>query len=471
MAFNIPKNCDFAVDGDGRKVTLTPVEGGDAVEVQVDFGQLVIKEGEEDAGKVRGVRYRVSADVIVMGNSVSLEEGGVSFDKAVASFVENALRVDADAYDVEYDEDDEFFSQKAPTVKAPSKDDVWANKDYDQEALNKLRGDAEAALAVAQDSEKGSQDDARAVSYVLMDAFEAVGGSRKALQNWAQGGKGGENMALLSKLGKGVNALTEAMRLGQLTDAEYAVIPASLTSGKGVDNHGRVSIKQIVENANMPKIHKEVDTSGDTPDIDGVVAMLKQIAASGFGIDTSAVEFSDLPNEVDEKAGAFVAEFLANHGKAVSTYNKGEYTQAKLAYGAVRVSTAGRSLFKRAVDAVAKYDELVADDDGAVAGEVLAGMFIKTGGNALLKEAYAVLKAHNESVAAGNAASAAKAQADQLGDDVKPATWAELDPVVAAQYLNTRIAKHSNPYAVAVALRGLLADHTAPTPAAAQAAE
>jgi hypothetical protein len=421
--------------------------------VTVTYGVLV-STADDTSGKIKGSRYILSFHMDIMGKSTQIEAGGVDMSKASESLVV-AFNGDVDEYEFTYDEDDEFFSQKYAAPKADA-NDVWTNDKYaaNRDELDALRGTAEGALAAAQDGEKAAQGEALEVARVIKRAFEIVG-TKKALQVWAKGTVAdGENMKLLSSLGKGANALSEAMRLAELSDAEYALLPASLTSGKGVDTHTRNSVKAVVENA-APEKMSDLDTSKETPSIEGVEMILRQFAAQACGIgEAFDMELVDLPKEVDGVCVDHAGEFSDKFGKSVNTYDTVQLGAARRAYGYLRISTMGRGLFAAGVEAVDAYHLAESDDDRE---KVMSGLFSKTGGNAMLKEMYAAAKAHQATV------SREKVQRDAVqavaNDDVKldSTKWADLEPLAAAARLYARMQAHPQRVDVSDALKGLLA--------------
>ena len=418
MAFKAPKGTTWNAADDGMSVTLSAIDGGDDVIVNASYGLLT----REDSGVVSGHRYVVSMVTTIMGKEVHLSAGGVDVNKALVAFIETELRGDADDYEIE-GTDDEYFAQKFVKPKE-DKADVWHADAYKDkiDALNTMRSDVENQLIAARDSETTTQADYLQLANTLVvvrDTIVSISGKAgltKAMASWAAGDSEGGNssMPLLTQLGTGANALREAMRLATLTDAEFAVLPAGITSGKGVERHLSVSVKSIVADANMNKMVSTLDVSGERATIEGVAAMIRHIAVEAFKIPEAGVDddggwmmlLDDIAGLVDERAATLAGEFMVTFGKNINTYNKVEFDAAKTAMGAVRVSSGGGALVKHAIETVNAYQAL---DDGDDAGReaLMGGLFSKTGGNMLVKEAYADAKNHIEAVSADRAAAAA----------------------------------------------------------------
>lgn len=463
MAFKTAKGTSFRPEGDPVTVSMVTEEGAE-IDLSAQYGLIVVDEG----GEIKDHRFVVSREENILGQMVELSAGAASITAAMDKFVMQEMRADPAEYAYE-GIDDEYFDKKF-VKKTVDKDDVWKSEEFadKREALDTLRGDIEGILQTAQDSETGTQGDYLDLARMLTKVYDLVGRNRKALKTWALGtAETGNNMQLLTQLGKGDNSLTEAMRLAQITDAEFSVLPVSITSGKGVDRHAAQSVKAIVEQANMNKV-QGVDFTADIADIEGVEMLLRHIAAQAFGVsdavevDDDGVFVSDLTAAVlavDAAAGEFVAEYNDKFGKHINPYNSNEYDTAKRAFGAVRVSSAGAGLMRSAVEAVEKY-HASDDDDAEGRKKLLSGLFVARGGNALVKEAYKAAKDHATKVAteATNRAAVKAATSDDKAVFSKTARaqFSSLPPLAAAATLYSLMAEHEMPEKVEAALKGLM---------------
>ena len=413
MPFKTPKNTAFVASTDAAQITLTSIESGDDIVVSAQYGLIVDQITSETVGH----RFVLSREETIMGKVIELSAGAVDVSKAVDAFITQEMRQDPDEYDVE-GTDDEYFAQKFVKPKV-EKADIWKSEAFAEirEELSAARDEVEGALISARDSEVTTQEDYLKFSQMLVATkakIEAVVGAtsvNKAMASWANGGSEGGNDAhpLLSQLGSGTNALREAMYLAQLTVAEYNVLPAGITSGKGVARHGSVSVKEVVNEAHMNKLAKGTVVLGDSKtDMISCAAILRHIAEHSFGVqsatDQDFIGLTELPAAIDAVAGQRAAEFIQKYGKNINSYDKTEFEAAKRAFGYVRVSSAGTGIFQHAVDVIVA-DSQLADDAPSGDRDALTGaLFSKTGGNMLLKEA---LKAAND-----HAASVAQSQAD-----------------------------------------------------------
>lgn len=220
------------------KLELTPVnENGmyQAMVADVARGKLhekVTKEGEDDKTVVTN-RFEVKV------------AGKVGYGTTVDKALSKIFSIDEFTYDTDAD----FFSTDHFKANKPDADEVEARDDWEE--LRAVRTEAEAAIVEAQTNTENAQQ-ARIQLSDILSGVQAKLGSAKAMAAWARGGKeeNTELMAaapLLTRLGNGKNALSEAMRWSSLTEDQKAVVPASITSGKGVDKFLRDSLNSVMD--------------------------------------------------------------------------------------------------------------------------------------------------------------------------------------------------------------------------------
>lgn len=131
--------------------------------------------------------------------------------------------------DYTFNTDAEFFTSGFKSNA--STNDIWSGANAGD--LIELRKTAEAAYLAAEGAEGDAQEAWLGASQVLQEAFETVG--EKHYKKWAQGGEHANDAPMLARLGQGKNALSEARRLAQLTNMQYAVLPSTMTRGKTID--------------------------------------------------------------------------------------------------------------------------------------------------------------------------------------------------------------------------------------------
>ncbi len=228
---------EYNPKGSPVQVNITPIDGRSETEfppkpLEVEFGEYITwRDGEEQ--KVSG-RFRVTYPRVIDGMEDHLRVLAVDPKKAIGMAIKQSGRGTEDDYQIDADYEDEFFKQRI----TPEKDDgadIWSASKFaeNRDKLTEIRSDANAALERAEENLAGAQDDALEFSKLVLEANRLVGGDRKALASWARGPKeGGSNLAAIYKIGKGENALYEAMRLAQLSEAEYSVLPDHFGQGR-----------------------------------------------------------------------------------------------------------------------------------------------------------------------------------------------------------------------------------------------
>lgn len=226
----------FDVDS-ATKLELTPVnENGmyQAMTADVARGKLVelVTKPEQEPVEITTNRFKVD----VAGKT----EYGTTIDKALGKM----FAID----EFTYDATSAFFTE-AFRANKPESDVVEARDDWEE--LKAVRVEAEAAIIDAYENNENAQQ-ARIRLADILTGVQAKLGSAKAMAAWARGGKE-ENTELmgaaplLTKLGNGKNALSEAMRWSKLTEDQKTIVPASITSGKGVDKFLRDSLNSVMD--------------------------------------------------------------------------------------------------------------------------------------------------------------------------------------------------------------------------------
>lgn len=407
---------EFTQKGESVIVEITPVDEKDeklqGKHLDVAFGELLSYRLQEDGSKtdekIAG-RFRVRYPRVIDGLEENLETMSPNAVKAVEMAVKQSGRGTAADYVIDADFESEFFKQKIETPKTDP-NNVWTNdkfKDVRGE-LRQLGGEAESALEAASSSQVVTQSDFLDVAKVLKKMFELVNRSRPALASAVNGADGDSNHPLLKKFGSGPNALTEAMRLAELTEAEYDALPGSITSGKAVDRHRAEALKRLVDKpAVRAASGKEAITFPNEvnetpmPDADGASTILRYIALEAFGIETAldrdAVSLTDLIEEVNRIAAEKAAEYKVEYGKHVNTYDSTAYDYALRTYGRIVVSDGGRNMFAEAVgqlQVVAGLEGGEGEDAKKYLGE-LGALFNK---NLMMKYALAAGYAHQSKV-------------------------------------------------------------------------
>lgn len=380
-----PKGAPFALE-------IVPVEDTPetpAKTLEVEFGIFKTwREGEEP--KLSG-RFRVTYPRVVDGMEDHLIALGADPAKAVAQVIKLSGRGNADDYT--FDLDHEFFDQK---FEAPKQDenDVWHNPKFAglREELIELRGEAETALTTAEDAKENAQEEARVLAGVIKSVFDKLSGRRKALESWAKGAEGAGNYPHLAKLGKGSNALYEAMRLATITDAQFDVLPSTITSGKGVDTHKSRALATLVEDVTIkvewPEGY-ETNTGTRIPGVEGMAAILRRIASKALGIvGVDDMDLTQLGEAVNDTSARLAGEFSATFGKQVNTYDKNEYGEALRAYAVVTISEGGEDLFKSAITAITEAND---EDDDKAAIKKLVDLY---NNNLMVKKAVDVCSNH-----------------------------------------------------------------------------
>jgi len=328
-----------------------------------------------------------------------------------------------------------------------------------------MRGEAEEALEDAENAKENAQVDARKVAHILTQVYEKVGKSRKALTIWARGPDGAGNFPMLAKLGKGANALTEAMRLAQITDAQFAVLPASIASGKGVDTHKARAIASITDGLYQKDMRGDemwpadyVTKSGaPLPSVECGAAILRRIATVGFGIENpSDYNLDQLTRQVNEEASRLAGEFVAVYGKTVNTYDAEEYGAALKAYGRVTCSEGGDNMFDIAADALLTMANMDSDS------EVIAAMVKLYSNNLMFKRAVDSVAAHIKTTEKEERNRDLIKNIVENDDGEGPISkqgaksFAKLDPLPAAAHLFKLLNTHPEAAAVWDAMRGLV---------------
>lgn len=451
-----PLQKEFTAIGEFRQIDITPVDETNpaliAKTLEVQFGKLETwREGE--APKV-AARFEVMYPRVVDGLEDHIKALAVDAKKAIAAAIAQSGRGTVDDY--AFDLDDDYFKQTLDLPKSDP-DNVWASDKFKdlREELAALRGDAEEALEVSEDAKENAQEEARKLAEVVGMVFEKVGGSRKALSSWAMGPDGSGNYPLLAKLGKGANALYETMLIGRLTDAQFAVLPSTITSGKGVVTHSGRAVGLMVDGIYQKEMKGDdawptgfhTKAGVRLPSVACAAAMLRRIALKGFGIENaSELDLIGLADEVDQFAARQAGEFIVNFGKKVNTYDKDEYEAALRAFGRVTVSSGGDDLFRNIVTTLNRVNDMDMDDDEQRAKGV--NELVKLYGNNLLfKKAVDTVWTFRNTVSKEDQN---REVLKEVMDDDAPSPisktaakgFAQLDPLPAAAHLFKLLCTH-----------------------------
>lgn len=461
-----PLQRNFIAIGPMKQVVITPKREKDETLVgktlDVQFGKLETwREGEEK--KVSG-RFEVTYPRVVDGMEDHLKTLATKADAAIAAAIKLSGRGTVDDYT--FDLDDEFFKQTfdAPKVDA---DDVWKNDKFkaNREGLIELRSEAEDALSRAADAKEHAQEEAKALAGVLAKAYELVGKSRKALASWALGVEGAGNHPQLAKMGKGANALYEAMQFARITDAQYDVLPSSITSGKGLVLHKSRSINRMAEDVTIAVTWPEgCKTNSGTrlPNLEGLAAILRRVATKALGITGAGeMDLTQLGEAVNNAAATKAGEFIALYGKNVNTYDTDDYGEAMLAYGAVTISEGGENLFG---DAVTKM-LAAADLEAPKQTEAIVGLY---NNNLLVKAAVDMCWKHKQTLQReGQNREVLKETEDEDGPISKTAakSFGRLDALPAAAHLFKLLCSHPDAPGVWDSLKGLVSQQGIKKPA------
>jgi len=471
MALRLPKNTELNYQGEPRGVAI--MSDGEEYSASVAYG-LLVSTDDETKGVIKGSRYVLSMTTTSLGKETTRNGVGVDLLKAFDALCD-AMGLDPEEVELHYDEDDEFFSQKYAAPKASSSD-VWNNPKFadNREELEAARAEVMDGINAAQASGVATQEEWRALAQKLVHVSNLLNNDTAALKSWAEGagGDGDNSFSLINALGKGVNAVREAMRLAQISDLEYSVTPGSITSGKALDGHARNGFKELVDNAKAHAVYKDLDTSGDHADIWGAELLVRKVMAEGMGVpaamerDDDGAWLTPLPNAVaaaDAEIATWIADYQTKFGKKANMYVPEQASEARLAYGLARSSTKGGGVLAHAVSVIEAYHELD-DDDAEGKKKLMSKLFAKTSGNALVKAAYDAAKSHAATVAKEDANrkaadAASKVDDAQVVSDAK--SWADLPPEVAAAVLCRRMLAHSKPEQVEAALKSMLAQGVA----------
>lgn len=189
---------------------------------------------EKDGKTENRDRFRASWE----GKSGKLAASGKGAITSLLSAA-NYGKVDDFTFDVSSD----FF---AATPRDNKPKGIWDGENAAR--LAELREAANKAFADAENEEISAQDAWRQASIIMNEVNELLGGA-KNFAAFVKGGNGMAEMPFLAKLGDGVNALSEARRLGQLTDFQYQFLPASIMRGKAVVKFVNEGVNSLLKDA------------------------------------------------------------------------------------------------------------------------------------------------------------------------------------------------------------------------------
>lgn len=396
-----PQDDEFAPE---LVLTLVPFEEAeeDVVEktITLVFGELSRQKDDEDP-KIAG-RYRASLVRVVDGVEETVSAMAASALKAVELLVKDYIpKVAPEDYDIQgvFDESDapkEWFEQKiaAPTDE---KDNPW--KGDDAEELEALRVELDAKIGDTYAGQADTQEDYRDIAKTLKTVYNKLGNKKAKLEAWRDGASGSNTGENLKKFGKGNHALTEAMRLAEITDAEYAMLPVTTISGKAIDRHKSLGVKAIAEAGAIALVTTEGETIDGTwknkeqqrmPTLAQAEKLVRLIADRSFKVvDAMSIDLVSLIGEVDAKATEIAAAFEIDHGgKNVRVYDTDAYKAAVRAYGAVTVSGGGSivnklsivageapvevTMFAEAVHVIERSKAMPAEQEGTMKNDMLS---------------------------------------------------------------------------------------------------
>lgn len=394
---------EFVAVGEPKAIDIER-EGRPLKEVSFQFGHLVTsKEGEDD--KVAG-RFEASTVIVVDGVEETVSAMAMKADKALDALLKSANLGSVD--DWTFDLDDEYFEQKYSAPKV-DENDFWSAKAFEgvREEVAALRDAAEEKAATLEDAKEGAQAESVELAQILKRMLEKCGNKLKVLESALRGPKGeGTNHPRMAKLGRGANAVREALRFAELTQAMFDVIPSSITSGKGLDTHKGRAISAICADVTAGKtIEWPADMTTKSgqrlPDLTSLGKLTRQLMRRSFGVEAAETDTLSIHEALDEavdNAAQKVAEFKVNLGKQANTYDKAEYDAALMAYGRVLcIDDSGPNLLANAVESMVSLGEKMAADD-APADTEIEGIRALYNNNLLVKRLIDVAWAHASTV-------------------------------------------------------------------------
>lgn len=466
----------YVQKGDSVQVKIVPVDAADdtLLEKMIDvaFNELhQSREGEET--KIVG-RFSATYTRVVDGREDNLVGYAPDAQKAIAQVIKQSGRGTIDDYALEAEFEDDFFKQK---IEAPKTDasDIWKTADpASVEALNTLRADVEETLGAIDENTADAEEEATKLAHMLMEAnaHPLIKNDRKKLAAWARGGKGGSNMPLLQKLGSGVNALTEAMRIAQLSDTENAVRPRTTLSGKAIDRLKSLAVKAVVDNGAIAYGAAMKDTTFSVihkglhmPDVEGTAVLLRMIASRAYEFDATEGTLSDVSDAVDVAALEKAADYSQNYGKTVNVYDTAGYDAAKMAFGRVTVSRKGSTpYFDNAIKTLIEIDGTDFDTkDGLQVA--LYGLYT---GNLMLKHALQVAFGHRETLIREKTNRELMKETNMEDGPISKAAvkvFAKLPPLASAAHLFKLLETHPEAPAVWEHLKSLVTQNGVKKPA------
>lgn len=458
----LPLQKEFAPKGEYRQVSLEPVDDSNpmtpAKVLEVQFGEYTTwRAADKSDAKVSG-RYQVTYPQVVDGVEQHVVALAVAADKAIAQVIKQAGRGSIDDYVV--DLDDDFFKQK---IEAPKIDanDVWGSPKFAEvrDDLAEAMGAAEQTLTTLEDARENAQEEAFKLAEILRGVFDMIGGSRKALEAWARGPSGSTNHPHLSKLGKGANALYEAMLPSYLSETQRELLPSTLTSGKGIVRHKSLAIQRVTQDCTIkvdwPEGY-ETKAGARLPDLSGMAALLRRVAEKVFHVENaSQLDLTQLGEAVEEVAATKIAEFNVEFGKSVNTYDKDEYSAALLAYGRATVTSGGENLFGKIIEQV----EAVNGEDDEKIVKALTDLF---NNNLLAKKMVETCWQHRNVVDKEQRNREIMQEVDEEDGPISKTAakgFAKLDPLPAAAHLFKLLCTHPKADEVWADMKALVAQH------------
>lgn len=309
------------------------------------------KEGEDP----KVTAWWVAQIEIVFDGQQEIVEGAGSKPKMAVEKAVKAIPGATTIEDfVELDYDDDFFKQ---TVKTAEKPLVDYKDEVNGVSLMDMRGTIENDLVAVMDKEGDVLGINIRIGKALCAVNEKLGGKVPALKAFLAGDGLGDNaqeMPHITQLGKGTNAIQEAMRFGQAHDNLLSVMNVRRASGKGLEQMKNTVTKTAVEAAAdlymklvrrnteegaepvyLPVAVRAGDAQYNGFDAASAALFIKCVAEAdlGFNIEGATdMGLDDLPGAVDARAEAYTSEFLAADGTRFNPYIDAEFKKIQRAF-------------------------------------------------------------------------------------------------------------------------------------------
>lgn len=332
--------------------------------------------------------------------------------------------------------EEEFFQVAAKTNdKADA--NPWEREDADE--LRDLRDRADAAYSEAQKGEASAQDSWREMAVTLStvrDKFTS-GNKGKQLAAWIKGPNGAAALAMSSFLTEGKNAISEACRLAELSDEEYAVLPATVTRGKTVDLFLRDSVSDyytsIAERLAADGKACDKDANGNRTISSEQFEDAARVIFEMFSNGSEGLPIEDAIEMAEETAKETAAKHANVYGKS-SEETSAARTSALRAMGQIQIV--------KQLDAADKLDAQVNTLADMGDESTIAKVFKERNATLFVRRVNAALVSLENKAATDKANSALQKAVDDAGDLVAPDSGFKKTPadIVAARMFNTLVA-------------------------------